>query len=142
MGERERAGGGDDILGGPLSVIMFQHQFAPKVRDGSKPHTIRPERKRPIRVGNRLSLRQWSEKAYRSPQIVLRETVCTGVESIHIRYTEMGRPIMLGGTVLSQEEAAALAIADGFNGIPSMLGWFTATHALPFHGVLISWRVA
>lgn len=127
-----------------MSVIMFQDRFAEKVRDGSKPHTIRRLRKRPIKVGERLSLRRWTGKAYRSKQEVLRDCECESVVPITIEYSENGRVgFRLGrdGWRLDAKEISTLAIDDGFDSAASMVQWFIDTHGLPFHGVIIEWKI-
>ena len=110
-------------------VILFQPQFADKVRDGSKLQTIRPPRKREIHPGDELSLRRWTGAPYRSKQEVLREAVCVEVEPILLRDWSYG----------SDKHLDALARADGFADWPEMRDWFRATHGLPFRGVLIRW---
>jgi hypothetical protein len=123
-----------------MTVLMFKERFAALVREGSKPHTIRPERKRPIKVGDALSLRQWSGAAYRSKQIVLREAVCIAVQPIRIDAMCDGGEIYIDHTVrLSTPGRAHLARRDGFVCCSDMLAWFEEVHGLPFHGVLISW---
>ena len=49
-------------------VLMCQAQFAPMVESGDKRRTIRPRRKRPVKMGDHVSLRQWTGKPYRSKQ--------------------------------------------------------------------------
>jgi hypothetical protein len=51
-----------------MKVLMFQPRFAPLVEAGTKTQTIRPVRRRPIVVGDELSLRAWTGLPYRSPQ--------------------------------------------------------------------------
>lgn len=124
-----------------MIVIMFQPRFAPMVKNGTKRHTIRGERKRPVRAGDFLSLREWTDKPYRSPQRILGEAFCTGVRPIRISYSDTFRPVVLDGKLLEPREAGDLAMADGFENGPDMMAWFASTHALPFHGVLISWSI-
>lgn len=126
-----------------MPVLMFQHRFAPKVEDGSKPHTIRPNRKRPIKVGDHLSLRKWEDKPYRSKQIVLRESECISARPILItsNFVEVdnGFEFFHWGT---EETLNKLAVHDGFNNWEEMKEWFINTHNLPFRGVLIEWNPA
>lgn len=117
-----------------MSVIMFQSRFASKVKDGSKPHTIRLPRKRPIKVGEKLSLREWIGKPYRSKQRVLREAICRSVAEFHI--SETGASHMIGAPFNFEE----LARNDGFRSYNEMIEWFKSTHGLPFDGVLIGWE--
>ena len=125
-----------------MVVITFQPRFADLVEHGSKPHTIRGERKRPIKPGDALSLRTWTGRPYMSPQRVLRPpTPCLSVIPIRVSWTDTGRPILLGADVLTPDQATALAIADGFASSADLVDWFDRTHGLPFHGVLIRWAL-
>ena len=117
-----------------MKVLLFQPRFAALVAAGTKRQTIRPMRKRPIRVGDELSLRRWSGAAYRSRQILLRNATCTGVFGIHVRrdnvFLDAGKPPLL------LEEFAR---QDGFKFFAEMAEWFKRIHGLPFSGVLIAW---
>jgi len=115
-------------------VLMCQPRFAPRVRDGTKTQTDRPPRKRPVKVGDRLSLRMWTGRPYRSKQQVLREAVCVGVDPVRIATNGIAR----GEFFFSLPHA--FARADGFADWPDMRDWFQVTHGLPFEGVVISWK--
>lgn len=119
-----------------MIVLMFKPQFAPLVLSGEKCQTIRPPRKRQIRIGERVSLRKWAGKPYRSKQPVLRESVITEVTPISI--TE--DLVSLGSNELALEQTWSLAKADGFNTLKDFFEWFRFTHGLPFYGVLIKWK--
>lgn len=121
-----------------MTVLMFKPRFAEAVRAYTKLQTIRPPRKRPIRVGDHLSLRQWAGKAYRSPQLALAFGRCTEVSRIVVD------PFGIHWQKLnvSRAEPADFAIADGFDSWAAMREWFDATHGLPFFGVLIRWEKA
>lgn len=56
-----------------MTVLLFEPRFWESVATGHKVHSIRPKRKRPINVGDALSLRGWEGKPYRSKQRVLCE---------------------------------------------------------------------
>lgn len=116
---------------------MFQERFAAKVESGEKQQTVRPTPKRPVKAGDKLSLRQWTGKAYRSKQRLLREAICTDVSPIRFD----GKVIKLGDTSpgLSPEESERFARADGFENLEAMAAWFQSTHSLPFSGVVITW---
>jgi hypothetical protein len=118
---------------------MFQARFVGMVESGKKRQTIRRARQRPIRVGDRLSLRAWSDKPYRSKQIVLREATCSRVSTIEIDETFQEIVFVVDGQRLQQEQWARLARDDGFACTTDMLDWFRDVHGLPFRGVLISW---
>ncbi len=126
-------------------VIMFQDRFAQKVERGDKPHTIRPELKYPIFVGDILDLRQWSGKPYRSKQRKLRTAICcqkSGVV-VHRDGVELSpgtmRVIFLGETGARRDLLEHFARRDGFTDWAEMRQWFDDTHGLPFEGVLIEW---
>lgn len=120
-----------------MTTLMFQPQFADAVSSGAKRQTIRPPRKRPIEVGQRLSLRKWQGSAYRSRQIELRAASCVEVCEIEI----MEHAIVIEGDGEHQPGLHAFAVADGFQSWGHMRDWFKATHGLPFRGVLIKWQV-
>ncbi len=124
-------------------VILFQDRFARLVERGVKRQTIRPHRKRPIRVGDRLSLRRWSGKAYRSKQVVLREGVCKEVWPINIFDT--APPTVShrkkDGYLYSPYQSHILARDDGFDDFHQMVVWFRENYGLPFHGELILWEL-
>lgn len=120
-------------------VLLFQDRFASLVASGSKRHTIRLPRKRPIRVGHTLSLRQWSGKAYRSKQIELLETKCIAIDQVVM--TNSG--LYIGGIEQDQEAWDAMAKTDGFESIEDMVQWFVKEHRMdqqPFVGELIRWK--
>jgi hypothetical protein len=123
-----------------MAVLMFQPQFADKVESGQKRQTIRPPRQRPIKVGDKLSLRKWSSRPYGSKQVVLRESVCVRVQRIVIR-GDGGISQMVEGEACSMrpDRQEQFAIADGFASSKEMIAWFSETHGLPFEGVLIQW---
>ncbi len=121
---------------GPTRVLMFQPQFSGKVEAGEKHQTIRPARKLPIQVGDKLSLREWTGKPYRSKQRVLRETVCTKTIGVRLDYFDL---IEVGGQLLNRNAQQWFAQDDGFENSMAMLTWFAKTHGLPFSGVMIVW---
>ncbi len=123
-----------------MTVVTFQPRFHEPVRLGTKPHTIRAERKRPIKPGDKLSLRGWSGSPYRSPQFVLRETECVSVTPIQIFPFEIHLFTATHWQPLGRSVCDDMAKADGFpGGFPEMLDWFENVHGLPFTGVLIRW---
>lgn len=117
-------------------VRMFKPQFAPLVLSGEKCQTIRPTPKRMPKSGERISLRQWTGKPYRSKQRVLRESIVAEVLPVKIN----AAAIMVNGCVLLGDEEWAFAKADGFNTPQDLLDWFNFTHGLPFEGVVIKWH--
>lgn len=114
-------------------VIMFSPRFASPVLAGTKRQTIRPPRKRPIKVGDILSLREWTGAPYRSPQRTLREATAIHVEDILI--DPCG--ILLGDIPVSN--CITFAKADGFFGWGDMMEWFRPDDGWPFRGICIQW---
>jgi hypothetical protein len=124
-----------------MAALMFQDRFVPLIRAGRKCHTIRRERKRPLRLGNRLSLRRWKGKPYRSKQETIGEAVVTEVASIAIDWPSAHPEIEVDGVRLSERERERLARLDGFESAAVMGRWHRAVNGLPFVGVLIRWQV-
>jgi len=114
-------------------------RFAALVESGAKRQTIRPPRKRPIKVGDTLDLRKWSGRAYASKQVKLRTAVCEGV--ITATVDETGVTLVNGDSKLRLEGVNGLWFAqqDGFHTFADMKDWFESTHGLPFTGDLIRW---
>ena len=89
--------------------------------------------------GDRISLRCWSDKPYRSKQRVLREAVITEVCRVWLGWNGM----LIDGRPLTQAEQDAFARADGFSDSVEMHGWFLKTHGIPsdgWKGILIRWQ--
>jgi hypothetical protein len=129
-----------------MKVITFKPQFAPLVHAGVKRQTIRPPQKRPLVVGQSVSLREWSGKPYRSPQRVLRDEVrITEVTPITITETYVMFTPVDGRAAFAiwwnDDKINEFARADGFASWVEMREWFDAQHGLPFVGVLIKWLV-
>lgn len=123
---------------------MFKPRFSPLVQSGAKRQTIRPLRKRPIKPGDALSLREWTGLPYRSPQRILRDgEVCRSVDPIWIGNAgtqfNPGYAAFIGKTMLQGPEYTEFAIADGFKHWSDMFEWFAKTHGFPFNGTLIKW---
>jgi hypothetical protein len=129
-----------------MTVIMFQHRFAPKVADGIKLQTIRRERKKPILIGEFLLLRKWKDKAYRSKTEDLATGICISYRPIIIEAINLIRipaqSMMESDLWIGSDTARNdFAKADGFDDWADMRTWFEAEHSLPFTGVLIKWRI-
>lgn len=123
-----------------MTVLMYQSRFAEPIRSGRKRQTIRPERKRPIKVGDELSHRMWEDKAYRSPQVEIASGKCIGVFQIQVNDGD----VMIGNGpwVTAPSALDAFARDDGFEDWADMLAYFTSpgAYGLPFSGVLIQWE--
>ena len=113
-------------------VRMFKPRFAPLVESGQKCQTVRPVPSRMPKVGDTISLREWTGKPYRSKQRVLREEVISGVS--HVDITETGVAVESCAVHCDQ-----FALADGFKDFFELRDWFKTEHGLPFEGILIKW---
>ena len=91
------------------------------------------------KVGDVISLREWTGKPYRSKQRVLRSSVITKVAEIQILHDVF----FLLSTELCIDVFASdvdtFARDDGFNDWDDLLDWFTKNHQLPFYGIIIKW---
>lgn len=118
-------------------VRMFKPQFAPMVEAGTKLQTVRPTPKRLPKAGDKISLRTWTDKPYRSKQRVLMETTISDVRTFELR---ADYSMHVDGRELTSAERAAFALADGFGSPTELYNWFEAAHGLPFVGVVIHWH--
>lgn len=129
-----------------LWVKMVQPRFHVAVETDAKLQTVRPRPKGQWpQAGDRISLRAWTGKPYRSKQRVLREGTITRVEgcNVHADGVEL-RPGLIGVFWMGEKQAGALnlysfARNDGFADWREMKAWFAATHDLPFEGIVIQW---
>jgi len=119
-------------------VRMFNPQFAPLVEAGTKLQTVRPVPKRMPKPGDKISLRAWTGKPYRSKQRVLMESTITHVDTFSIDTF----PTMRINDIRLKYRSACdeFARADGFEDYPALLEWFHKTHGLPFEGIVIHWH--
>lgn len=138
-----------------MTVLTFQPQFHDYVRTGRKPHTLRKARKRPIKSGDRLSLRGWSGRPYCSPQFVIKEDWCTYMLTMYLDvFTDAGGTITgisprIDRHRLTHKDRDGFAYSDGFDysdhGSPwqTFEAWLIATHRKAllegFTGHLIGW---
>jgi len=126
-----------------MKYITFKPEFAGLVERGEKLQTIRPTRARPFIVGEDVSLRQWSGKAYRSKQITLRTGKIKNVRQVVIsRHPSNGQPRFWLQNVgfLNSVEINVMARLDGFCCIHAFMNFFETVHELPFRGQLIQWK--
>jgi len=131
----------------PASFVrMFKPRFAPLVERGEKLQTVRPTPQRMPKPGDKISLRCWTDKPYRSKQRVLRDAIISSVTRCEIRNDGIMLRDTSGGFLnedwlgLLDGSADKFAVADGFSSFHEMADWFDLTHGLPFAGVLICWQ--
>ena len=117
--------------------IMCQAQFEPMILSGRKPHTVRRKRKKPLRIGQPLSLRVWTGKPYRSKQREFHYSTVKKVVPFHLDYSDV---MIVDGVHLSILAQNDFAWHDGFENADEMRKWFLKTHAFPFDGEVIYWR--
>lgn len=121
--------------------LSFRRRFSPRIRDGSKRHTIRGLGARPFKVGDDLYL--WQEQRFNPEWIGY--TTCSGVEPIRIDAgTIYGTlEISVCGVRYSEDEAAAFAVLDGFGNMREMYDYWVREYgleALPMDGQIIHWE--
>ena len=135
------AGGHSPASRGSANFVrLFQPRFARLVEAGTKLHTVRATPKRMPKVGDRISLREWTGKPYRSKQRVLLESTITKLQKIEI--VENGWTWLDDVRMKTLRDCNDFAHADGFVGYSEMLAWFRDTHGLPFAGIVIHWQNA
>ena len=117
-------------------VRMFKPRFAALVESGVKCQTIRPKPKRMPMAGDRISLRAWIGKPYRSKQKILCQAVITDVQPCFISRSG----IIVGEKWTEFFDMNSIAVADGFRDAHEMRSWFEETHGLPFNGILIKFQ--
>ncbi len=138
-----------------MRVLLFEPRFAALVADGRKRQTIRATAR--CTPGDRLSLRRWSGKPYRSSQIELARGVCAEVLPVSIGRGEWGDGLRVGdrdlgywgdGDVWLMHDRMYFARADGFESMTELLNFFRHRKqrgkpaAWPFTGFVIRWEPA
>lgn len=125
-----------------MPALNFQTRFVSAIESGAKSQTIRPERKRPIKVGDNLILYTGQRtKDCRK----LGEAVCVAIHGIEFSETE------LAYTHISTDGLRYYAMAgdprtdiwagnDGFENFTAMREFFRGRYGLPFKGVKIIWQ--
>ncbi len=115
-----------------MPALNFEKRFAPLISNKQKTHTIRPERKRPIKQGDKLYL----FTGMRTRNCVrLLEIQCTRITNIEI--TDRG--VRLNNVFIDPVDGDYLARADGFGSYEEFLAYFKGRYPLPFVGTVISW---
>lgn len=115
-----------------MGLYNFQKRFAERVASGEKRHTIRGKRAHADKPGNTVHL--YTGLRTKTTRLLLKAQ-CSRVDEIEI--DRLGR-IWINAEQLSQDEAEALAVADGFANYAEMLTFWDGK--LPFEGHVIHWR--
>lgn len=117
-----------------MIVKLFKPQFAPLVQTRQKRQTVRPWPKRIPRIGDDISLRQWSGMPYGSPQIILLESRLEQFDIVGID----AEGIIVGVATVPEN---AFAAADGFSSFEDLYDWFRNEHKVAaFIGALYKWE--
>lgn len=120
-------------------VRLFKSRFVDLVETGAKVQTCRPIPKRMPKVGDSISLRQWTGNPYRSKQRVIREATVT--RTCRVEICPRAEIITLDGQKLGYDETINFAKADGFADHWDMFKWFTEEHGPDkFDGIVIYWQ--
>ena len=131
-----------------MPMLNFMPRFVEPIRLGFKCHTIRANRKVPVKVGDKLYLYCGA----RHPgcfRILPDAVACTKVLPIRIGHWTSGSLGLVGiqieGIEIERGERDRLAIADGFTNWTEMLNFWIKTHggrdgSVHFTGSLIHWR--
>ena len=116
-----------------MPALNFKSCWAAAVEAGLKRQTIRPQRKAPIKPGDRLYL--YTGLRTRMCHCLSDAACCRSVEPIAIS----DESVTVAGRKLAAKELVALAHRDGFATPVEMLDFFRAQYGLPFSGMLIKW---
>lgn len=128
-----------------MVALSFQKQFAPPILAGTKPHTIRGERKRPIVPGDKLQLYTGMRTRF---CLKIGDAVCESVRPIMIVLpdSELGAKVVIDGTTGGQTIIQArglddFAVTDGFANWLVMVAFWAKHHPgiNIFEGFIIRW---
>jgi hypothetical protein len=125
-----------------MKYILFNDRFVEAIKNGCKRQTIRLKRKHPIVQGERVCLRRWTGKPYRSKQEKIIEVEILDANDFIIDYaygrisTEL--KFILDGYRLSLPELRSLALKDGFSKTSDFVKFFRQ-YKMPFNGILYTW---
>jgi len=126
-----------------MPALNYKAQFAEKVADGSKYHTIRAPRVNPIKKGD--ALMHYTGMRTSRCRKIRADTVCIGVTPIVILPMEAAVVLDTNSAYyragkFGLSEIRTLAQADGFESAEAFFDWFAKTHGPEFIGNLIEWK--
>ena len=148
-----------------MPSLNFKKEFVDLITSGKKRQTIRPKRKNPIKVGDKLYLftGQRTSKCrylfgdnleqiisnsefvrfdtFKTPEhsfVFKPYVICISVQDIIIHYGD-GIRLEKNGITMSFQEEEILAKKDGFECRDDFINFFKNHYGLPFKGVLIKW---
>ena len=120
-----------------MPLLNFQARFVDPIRAGIKHHTIRADRKVPIKVGDRLYL--YCGLRHPGAYRILPEPVtCTSIQRIALTDWNNEIRATIDGIELGLDECERLAIADGFENWLAMAMFWNGRY--PFYGHIIHWK--
>lgn len=132
-----------------MVAYSFQSRFVPLIRAGLKTQTIRADRKRHARPGERLQL--FTAMRTRFCERIVPDPVCTAVLPVAISWndTYSGENLLHAPRIARIEvgmipvrDLDSFVTLDGFSGIDDMTAFWLAHHgARPFEGVVIEWAM-
>ena len=117
-----------------MPALNFKRRFVEPIQQRRKRHTIRANRKVPIRPGDELYLYCGMRTKECFP-ILEGPQQCTKVDVINI---EENGSVAINCNWLAPDERERLAEADGFENFTEMMLFWTGR--LPFTGSIIHWR--
>lgn len=122
-----------------MVAYSFKAQFAEPIIAGIKRQTIRADRKRHARLGERLQL--YVGMRTKHCRKIISDPVCIGIESVQIYLDEIQiTSIAIDGVFITGDVGEAFAKADGFASVDDMHNFWLVNHgAGEFHGVIIRW---
>jgi len=139
-----------------MPLLNFKAQFVPHIRSGRKNHTIRADRKIPVKLGDKLYL--YCGLRHKGAYRILPEPVtCTKVHTIHIEIVLLNRwvereSVTIDEQNLERDEVQQLARADGFADWSEMRRFWLDSHGqskramgsrvktVNFTGQIIHWQ--
>lgn len=130
-----------------MPALNFQSRFVHPIREGVKHHTIRANRKVPIKAGDKLYL-YCGLRHKGAFRILPKAQPCSKVQGIRIEEELGGTRITIDGTVLAWDEVEQLARADGFASASEFFDFWAKHHGqknrhggtfVDFTGQIIHW---
>lgn len=123
-----------------MKTIIFKPEFQQKILSGIKDQTIRPLRKRPLKIGEPVSFRCWSGSPYRSNQIEFARAEITDVLRFTMERLGKGGPVvyMCNGVKIDEQ----FIRRDGFDNRVQFETFFGSYFLLlPFNGDVYRWKL-
>lgn len=122
-----------------MVAYSFQRRFAQPIRDNIKLQTIRADRRRHARPGERLQLFTGMRTVH--CEKICEDRLCLAVVPLLIDFDPVGLITKVTQDGHQVDDIDAFAIADGFECLADMSGFWVMQHGLSrrFDGVLVTW---